>query len=306
MDNVEVIRALEETADLLEILDEDPFKIRSYRRAAESLRGLAQDLAMVREGEGLQSLPGIGKSLAGKIAELLDTGRMGYHEELKALVPAGLPDMLRVPGLGPKKVALVWKERGIGDVDELEAAAQAGELRDLKGMGAKTEEKILKGIAVYRQGTERALLGEMLPLAERIVGELAQLPQTLQVTFAGSTRRMRETVGDLDILATSTSPAAVMEAFRALPGLRDILVAGETKTSALLENGRQVDLRVVAPESFGAALQYFTGSQAHNIALRERARRLGLTLNEYAVSRLTESGEEDEPVAGATEEEVYA
>jgi len=305
MDTSTVIRVFDETADLLEILDEDTFKVRSYRRAAEGLRGLAQDLNAIRAGDGLQSLPGIGKSLAAKIAELLDTGRMGYHEELKAQVPEGLPDMLRVPGLGPKKVALVWKERGIRDVDELEAAAQAGELRDLKGMGAKTEERILRGIATYRQGMERALLGDMLPVAERIVEELGALPETRRVTYAGSTRRMRETVGDLDILATSTSPLVVMEAFRALPELSDILLAGETKTSALLANGRQVDLRVVPPESFGAALQYFTGSQAHNIALRERARRMGLTVNEYAVSRLTEDGEEGERVAGATEEEVY-
>jgi len=306
MDNSDVVRILDQTADLLEILDEDVFKVRSYRRAAESVRGLAQDLSSIREGEGLQSIPGIGKSLAGKIAELLDTGRMGYHEELKAQVPEGLPTMLRVPGMGPKKVALVWKERGIRDVDELEAAAQAGELRDLKGMGAKTEEKILKGIGLYRQGAERALLGDVLPVAERIVEELRRLPETIEVAYAGSTRRMKETVGDLDVLATSQAPEVVMEAFRALPDIREIILAGDTKTSALLDIGRQVDLRVVLPESFGAALQYFTGSQAHNIALRERARKMGLTVNEYAVSKLTESGEEGERVAGATEEEVYA
>lgn len=306
MVNADVVRVLEETADLLEILDGDTFKIRSYRRAAESIRGLAQDLASIREKEGLQSIAGIGKSLAGKIAELLDTGKMGYHEDLKAQVPEGLLEMLRVPGMGPKKVALVWKERGIRDIDELEAAALAGELRELKGMGAKSEEKILKGIAVYRQGTERALLGDVLPVAERIVDELQRLPETLRVAYAGSTRRMKDTVGDLDILATSHQPAVVMEAFKALPDIREILVAGDTKTSALLDIGRQVDLRVVPPESFGAALQYFTGSQAHNVALRERARKMGLTVNEYAVSRLTETGQEGERIAGATEEEVYA
>jgi DNA polymerase (family 10) len=306
MDNAGVVRVLDEVGDLLEILDADVFKVRSYRRAAESIRGLAQDLGSIREGEGLQSIPGIGKSIAGKLAELLDTGKMGYHEELKAQVPDGLLDMLRIPGMGPKKVALVWKERGIRDVDELQTAAEAGELRDLKGMGAKSEEKILKGIGVYRQGSERALLGDVLPIAERIVEELNRLPGTIEVTYAGSTRRMKETVGDLDILATSEAPEAVMEAFRQLPELREIIMAGDTKTSAMLDIGRQVDLRVVPPQSFGAALQYFTGSQAHNIALRERARKMGLTVNEYAVSRLTDEGEEGERIAGATEEEVYA
>jgi len=305
MDNADVVRVLEQTADLLEILDGDAFKIRSYRRAAESVRGLAQDLTTIREKEGLQSISGIGKSLAGKIAELLDTGKMGYHEELKAQVPEGLLEMLRVPGMGPKKVALVWKERGIRHIDELEAAALAGELRDLKGMGAKTEEKILKGIALYRQGSQRALLADVLPVAERIVQELQALPETLDAAYGGSTRRMRETVGDLDILVTSKAPAVVMEAFKRLPDVHEILLAGDTKVSALLSIGRQVDLRVVPPDSFGAALQYFTGSQAHNIALRERARKMGLTVNEYAVSRLTDSGEEGERIAGTTEEEVY-
>jgi DNA polymerase (family 10) len=306
MSNAEVVRVLDAIADLLEILDEDVFKVRSYRRAAESLRGLPEDLETIRAGEGLQSLPHVGKSLAAKIAEFMDTGRVGYHEELKAQVPEGLPEMLRIPGMGPKKVALVWKERGVRGIDELQRAAEAGELRDLKGMGAKTEEKILKGIALYREGAKRALLGDILPVAEAIVSRLAELPETLQVAYAGSTRRMRETVGDLDILATSESPAVVMEAFRALPLLRETLLAGDTKTSALLTLGRQVDLRVVPPDSFGAALQYFTGSQAHNIALRERARKMGLTVNEYAVSRLTETDEAGDRVAGATEEEVYA
>ena len=290
----------------MEILGEDSFKVRSYRRAAESVRGLSEEVAVLREGGGLLAVPHIGKSIAGKIEELVDNGRIEYHERLKEQVPPGLLEMLKVPGMGPKKVALVWKERGIGSVDELEAAASAGQLRELPGMGVKSEEKIVHAIGLYRQSGERALLGDMLPTAERIVEALRALPEALQVEYAGSTRRMRETVGDLDILATSTAPMAVIEAFRLLPSLREIIAAGETKVSALLDIGRQVDLRVVPPESFGAALLYFTGSKDHNITLRDRARRMGLTVNEYAVTELLESGEEGRRVAGATEEECYA
>ncbi len=306
MDNRDVSRLLEEIGDLMEILGEDTFKVRSYRRAAESVRGLSEDLEVIREGDGLQSIQHVGKSLAAKIAELLDTGKVGYHEELKTQVPPGLLDILKVPGMGPKKVALVWKERGIRDVDELETAASAGELRELAGMGAKTEEKILKGIELYRQGSERALLGDIIPVAEHIVAVLDELPETIRVAYAGSARRMCETVGDLDILATSPAPEAVMKAFREHPEVSEIIVAGDTKTSAMLDMGRQVDLRVVPPESFGAALQYFTGSKDHNITLRERARKMGLTVSEYAVSTLAEDEEEGERIAGETEEEVYA
>ena len=307
MDNAHVVRIMEEVGDLLEILDEDAFKTRSYRRAAESIRGLADDLETIRQGDGLESIPRVGKSLAAKIGELLDTGTMAYHEELKSQVPDGLLDILTVQGIGPKKVAQFWKELGIGNVDDLQAAAEAGELRNLGGMGAKSEEKVLRGIALFREGTERALLGDVLPIAESMVAALDALPETLKVTYAGSTRRMRETVGDLDILATSNGPDAVMEAFKALPEIREIMLSGETKTSALLEIGRQVDLRVVPPESYGAALLYFTGSKNHNIAIRERARAMGLTVNEYAVSKLAEDGGgEAERVAGATEEECYA
>jgi len=305
MDNRQIAGLLEEVADLLEIIGEDTFKVRSYRRAAESVRGLAEELDAIRQSDGLQSLPHIGKSIAGKLDELLGTGRMEYHQKLRAQVPEGLLDMLRVPGMGPKKVALVWKERGIGSVDELEVAARGGQLRDLSGMGVKSEEKILQGIAVYRQGSERALLGDMLPVAERIIAALHEAPSVIAVAYAGSARRMRETVGDLDILATSTEAQTVTEAFKGLPDLREIMASGETKTSALLQSGRQVDLRVVPPESYGAALMYFTGSKDHNITIRERARRLGLTVNEYAVSELLASDQEGKRVAGATEDEVY-
>ncbi len=305
MDNREIASLLEEIGDLMEILNENSFKVQSYRRAAESIRGLPEDLTAIRETDGLESIPHIGKTIATKLSQLLDTGRMEYHDELKAQVPPGLLEMLRIPGVGPKKVALVWRERGIGSIDELEAAATGRHLRDLPGMGAKSEEKILHAIGVYRQGTERALLSDLLPVAEGIVAALKELPEVIDAAYAGSARRMKETVGDLDILATSTAPAAVTEAFKHRPEIREIILSGDTKTSALLEGGRQVDLRVVPPESYGAALVYFTGSKEHNINIRERARRMGLTINEYAVSRLLADGQEGERVAGATEDEVY-
>ena len=302
MENAEVAAVFDETADLMEILGTDTFKVRSYRRAAEVARGLGESLAAVREREGLDSLPHIGKSLAGKMAELLDAGRMAAHEELKAQVPAGLLEMLRIPGLGPRKAALVWKERGIGSVDQLEAAAQAGELRELPGMGARSEAKLLHAIAIYRQGASRRLLSEMLPVAERIVEELRAVPGVRQVQYAGSTRRMRETIGDLDILATGEDPQAIGAAFQQLPDIAEIELAGDTKVSGRLRIGVQVDLRVVPPASYGAALVYFTGSKDHNIALRGRAQDLGLKISEYAVEPTNGS----EPLPAETEEKVYA
>jgi len=302
VENAEVAAVLDETADLMEILGIDSFKVRSYRRAAEVARGLGESLATVRERDGLESLPHIGKSLATKMAELLDTGRMGAHEELKAQVPGGLLEMLLIPGFGPKKAALVWRERGIGSVDQLEAAANAGELRELPGMGAKSEAKLLHAIAVYREGTSRRLLGEMLPVAERIVAELQGVPGVGEVQYAGSTRRMRETTGDLDILATTDEPEAIREAFQQLPDIAEIEQAGDTKISGRLRIGVQIDLRVLPPASYGAALVYFTGSKDHNIALRGRAQDMGLKISEWAIEP-TAGGP---PLPAATEEEVYA
>jgi DNA polymerase (family 10) len=302
MTNEDVAAILEEMADLLELSDDVSFKVRSYRRAAEAISGLGEDLAGLHARGELETVPGIGKSLAEKIAEYLETGEIGYHRALQARFPETILTLLRVPGFGPKKVGLVYRELGIASVEELEQAARAHRLRDLKGMGAKSEENILKGIAQYREGLTRTLLGEALPVAETLVEQLRSQPEVIAAEMAGSVRRRRETIGDLDLLATSDTPATVCAAFA--KG-KEVIVAGDTKVSVAMPSGIKIDLRCVPPESYGAALLYFTGSQQHNIDLRERAQKRGLTLNEYGLFEETE-GEKGRLVAGRSEEEIYA
>lgn len=306
MTNEEVAEVLDTIALLLQLEDESPFRIRSYQRAAEAIRGLGEDLASIRAGAGLESIPGVGEAIARKLEELLDTGSLQYLDRLLAKYPDGFLELLRIPGLGPKRAAMFYRELGISSVEQLEQAALEGKLRNLKGMGPKSEEKLLAAIESYWRRQERALLGEMLPRAEEIVEFLRGLPGVMQADFAGSTRRGRETVGDLDLLATAAEPAAVCRAFAEAGILATVELAGETKVSGTLPGGRQVDLRVVEPASYGAALLYFTGSQQHNIRLRERGQRMGLTLNEYGLFRIGPDGQAGERVAGATEDEVYA
>ncbi len=308
MTNSEIASVLAQIADLLEIEGENTFKVRSYQRASETIGGLGEEIETIlkREGpKGLSALPGIGKSIAEKIVELVHTGQLQYYENLRAKYPQRMLDMLKIPGLGPRTAALVYRELGIGSIEELEQAAREGRLRQLPGMGAKSEEKILHNIELYRQGTERALLGTLLPIAQRLVDELRQMPQVIAAEMAGSARRRRETVGDLDILATSNDPAAVCKAFAQSDELAEVTMAGDTKVSGLLPGGRQVDLRVVQPDSYGAALVYFTGSKQHNVHLRGLAQDKGLTINEYGVFEVTDGGH-GKRVAGKTEEEVYA
>ncbi|HEY3398092.1 MAG TPA: DNA polymerase/3'-5' exonuclease PolX [Armatimonadota bacterium] len=307
MTNAEIAAVFEDIADLLDLAAGDRFRVISYRRAAENIAAQSRSVeALAREGgvAALQALPGLGRHISDKIVELLETGSVAYHQELLAQFPPSLLELLRVPGLGPKKVALFYRTLGITSRAELAAAATEQRLRDLPGMGAKSEEKILHSLELYEESGRRARLGEILPVAERLEGWLHEQPGVLQAQYAGSARRGRDTVGDLDLLAASADPAPVCAAFAGEAGLEEVLVAGDTKVSGLLA-GRQVDLRVVPPESWGAALQYFTGSQAHNIALRARAQKRKLTLNEYGLFEF-----EDETVgprvAGATEEEVYA
>ncbi|MGD9495195.1 MAG: DNA polymerase/3'-5' exonuclease PolX [Armatimonadota bacterium] len=306
MTNEQVAQVFDQIALLLQLEDESVFRIRSYERAAEAIRGLGEELATVRAGEGLESIPGVGEAIARKIEELLDTGELEYLNRLLAKYPEGFLEMLKVPGLGPKRAAMFYRELGIGSIHELEQAALAGRLRGLKGMGEKSEQKLLAAIESYWQGRERALLGEMLPQAEALVALLRELPAVRHADYAGSTRRGRETVGDLDLLATSDDPAQVCDRFAASGALAQVQLAGGTKVSGVLPGGRQVDLRVVAPDSYGAALMYFTGSQQHNIRLRERGQRMGLTLNEYGLFEIDEAGEPGARVAGETEDEVYA
>jgi len=300
MKNREIAAMFEAIADMLELLGENAFRVNSYRKASRVIGDLTEDVADLAEQRSLQKLPGIGASTAKKIAEYLETGTMERYEELAAEVPEGVIEMMHVPGVGPKTAGLVYKEAGIDSVTGLAEAIEAGQLTDLPGLGPKKLENILKGVAVYLAGQERVLLGRALPVAEEIAEAMRKIPGVGHVLPAGSLRRRRETIGDIDILVASTEGKAVVQAFVGLRQVRDVLAAGETKGSVRVEGGLQVDCRVVPPESFGAAAQYFTGSKAHNVRLREIAIGRKLKLNEYGVF----SG--GEPVAGETEEAVYA
>ena len=302
MKNLEIARALDLIADLLELKGDNPFRIRAYRRAAQNLGTLTEDVETLAAQGRLDEIPGIGPDLAGKIGEYLETGRMEALESLRREMPAGLADLMGVPGVGPKTAKLLHDRLKVTDLGQLETLARAGKLRGLPGIQAKTEQNLLKGIALVRRGQARMPLGRALPLAEEIANALARVRGVKRVEPAGSVRRRKETVGDLDILVTSTDPARVMDAFVRLPQVAEILEQGPTKASARHREGIQVDLRVVEPAAFGAALQYFTGSKEHNIRIREMAVKKRLKISEYGVFR--EPG--GRRIAGATEEEVYA
>jgi len=298
MKNKEVAELFETFADVLEIKGEIPFKPNAYRRAARVIRDLTEDIEVVAQEGRLRELSGVGKATASKIIEYLTTGRIQRFEEAKEGVPPGLLDMLAIPGMGPKGAALVHKQLGIDTVDALGEAARAGRLRSLPGMGAKKEENILRGIEMLAESSKRTLLGEAMPVVERVIAHLKSGPAAEAVP-AGSLRRMKETVGDLDVLATGPRLDKVIEQFTQMPEVERVLASGETRASVVVEEGLQIDLRAVPPESFGAALQYFTGSKAHNIRLREMAQRDGLKINEYGVFKGKMR------IAGKDEAEVY-
>ncbi len=300
MKNQQIAKIFGEMAELLEMQGENVFRIRAYRRAAQNLDGLAKDVASLTQEE-LSAIPGIGKDLAGKVREYLETGRIAKHEELKRMIPQGVLELLKVPGLGPKKAKLFYDKLGITSTDDLEKAILQGRLAGLPGIKKKTEENILSGIAVLRKGSGRTPLGRALPLAEDIVRRLKDAAPVGQIEIAGSIRRRRETIGDIDILVTSGKPAAVMDVFTRLSHVARILAQGETKSSIVTDDGVQVDLRVVDDDSFGAALQYFTGSKEHNIRLREMAVKAGLKINEYGVFK----GSADRKIGGRAEEDIY-
>ena len=302
MKNVEVARLFDLMADLLEIRGDNPFRIRAYRRASQSLEGLGEDIEVVAKEERLGEIPGIGKDLADKIGEYLRTGRMKDVDALHKEIPHGVVELMNVPGLGPRTAKLLYEKAGVRDVAKLEALAKAGQLRGLPGIQAKTEANILKGIAVIKKGQERMPLGRALPMAEELYRALESVPEIKQISLAGSIRRRKETIGDVDILVTSSKPDKIMAAFAGLPQIAEVLERGGTKASARLREGLQVDLRVVEPETFGAALVYFTGSKQHNIRIREMAVKKKLKISEYGVF----SDASGERVAGKTEDEVYA
>ena len=299
--NAEVATAFEEMADLLEIEGANPFRVRAYRFAARTLRDLPAEVAeMVTKGEDLTSLPGIGDDLAGKIKEILATGTAAVLEAQRKRVPATLTELLRIPGLGPKRVKRLAHELKIRSLSELQTAAQAGRVRTLAGFGEKTEQHILDALATRLAEAPRVQRAVAIPSAEALVAYLEQSSGVSRVIAAGSYRRGLETIGDLDILVTAPAGRAVMDRFVAYQEVRDVLARGETKSSVRLQSGLQVDLRVVPQDSYGAALLYFTGSKAHNVVLRQLAQQRGLKLNEYGVFR------GDKPIAGETEESVYA
>ncbi|HRC24799.1 MAG TPA: DNA polymerase/3'-5' exonuclease PolX [Nitrospira sp.] len=299
--NAEVATAFEEMADLLEIEGANPFRVRAYRFAARTLRDLPVEVGeMVAKGEDLTSLPGIGDDLAGKIKEILATGTAAAIEAQRKRVPATLTGLLRIPGLGPKRVKRLAHELKIRSLSELQTAAQAGRVRTLAGFGEKTEQHILDALATRLAEAPRVQRAVAIPSAEALVAYLEQSSGVSRVIAAGSYRRGLETIGDLDILVTAPAGRAVMDRFVAYQEVRDVLAHGATKSSVRLQSGLQVDLRVVPQDSYGAALLYFTGSKAHNVVLRQLAQQRGLKLNEYGVFR------GDKPIAGETEESVYA
>ncbi len=302
MNNREMAQVLETIADLLEIRGEQIYKVLAYRKAAQGLLDLGRDIRAVwREGE-LESIPGVGKAIAGKIDELLRTGKLGFYERLKEEIPSGLVEVLRVGGVGPKKAARFWKELGVTSLDQLEQAAREGRLRTLPGMGERSEAQILERIeTLRRRQSGRTSIGAAMAVAEELLAKLRQVEGVRRAEPVGSVRRWRETVGDIDLLVGATDPATVLHAFIRLPEVHRVTGKGETKASAELVDGTRVQLWVHPPERFGSALQYATGSMAHNVRLRELALDQGLSLSEHGFKRST--GEE---ILCAEEEEVYA
>ncbi|MDD3428264.1 MAG: helix-hairpin-helix domain-containing protein, partial [Caldisericia bacterium] len=279
MDNATVADILNRIAEMLEIKGENPFKVRAYQKAALTIGSLTKDIKEVVESDEIYNLPGIGESIALKIKELVNTGRLKYYEELEKEIPPELLSLLTISGLGPKTIQKLWKELGITNKEQLKEAVLSGKLSNLKGFGKKTEENILKGLEQVKKFAERFPLGRVYPLAEAIIKDLKLKSPLKQISVAGSIRRMKDTIGDIDILVTSEKPQEVMETFTGLPYFTEILAKGETKSSARTSMGIQVDIRVVDDSEYGAALYYFTGSKAHNIEVRKIAVSKGLKIN---------------------------
>ncbi|MBI3151914.1 MAG: DNA polymerase/3'-5' exonuclease PolX [Chloroflexi bacterium] len=301
MNNKQLADTFTLIANLLEIKGEIIYKTLAYRKAAENLMGLGREASEYWKEGKLKEIPGVGQAIAEKIDELLSTGKLGFLEKLKKEVPEELAGWLQVPGLGPKKIALIWKTLNITALADLEAAAKNGQIRDLPGMGAKSETAILEGIASLARRSGRLPLGRAYPLAQEIIGQLKKVKGVVAAEPAGSLRRMRSTVGDLDILVAAKDSSAVMEAFVNLKGVSRVLGKGEMKASVEFMDGVRAQLWVHAPEKFGTALQYATGSKDHNVALRQIALDKGLSLSEHSLTKTKGKGE----ILCATEEEVY-
>ena len=307
MDKERVAEILVEIGTLLELKGENPFKTRAYLNGARIIEGLNEPLKKIVEEERLGELKGIGDALQQKITELVTTGKLKYYDELKASVPAGLVAMLDIPGLGPKKIIALNKHLAVDSVEKLEAACKAGKVAELDGFGEKTQAKLLDGIEHRRLYALRSRLDDALNVAEPVLESLRQHPDVIRCSTAGSLRRWRETIGDVDFLVSSKQPANVIEYFVAQPGILSVSAKGDTKASVILEGGIQADLRVVTDEEFPFALAYFTGSKEHNIVMRQRAIARGLRLNEYGLFKSKEETRDPQlRVACATEEEIYS
>jgi len=309
MDNKAIATLLYETADLLEIDGQDSFRVRSYRNAAEAIEALPQQIAdLISEPKKLLEIQGIGRGMQTNLVQLFKEGHIEAHADLLKKYRPSMLELLKIQGLGPKTIALIWSAYQVSDLEGVEKLAREGKIRTLPRMGEKHELKLLKAIEDYRRIAGRFLIDVAEGLAEKLTEHLLEAPGVEKVTPAGSLRRGRETVGDLDMLVTGKGCIAdeprqkIIEHLLRFPGLMDIIAQGENKVSFRHRNGMQVDVRLLPPESFGAAMQYFTGSKAHNVALRQRALKMGFTLNEYALATL----EGEKPVARKTEEEIYA
>jgi DNA polymerase (family 10) len=308
MDNKAIAGILYETADLLEIDAADSFRIRSYRNAAEAIEAQTQQIAdLISEPKKVLAIQGIGKGMLVNLQEMFKGGKLPLHAELLKKYRPSMLELLKIQGLGPKTIALIWSAYQVSDVEGVAKLAKEGKIRELPRMGEKQEQKLLKAIEDYRRIAGRFLLDAAEREADKIIEHLREYPGVEKITPAGSLRRGRETVGDLDILVTGKACCddderqKLIQHIIKLPGLMEIIASGENKISFRIRSGMQVDVRLLPPESFGAAMQYFTGSKAHNVALRQRALKMGYTLSEYSLAKL----ETEEPVAGQTEEEIY-
>jgi DNA polymerase (family 10) len=309
VDNKAIANILYETADLLEIDGQDSFRIRSYRNAAQAIENHTEQMKdIISEPKKVLAIPGIGKGMLVNLQELLKDGTLAVQADLLKKYHPSMLQLLKIQGLGPKTIALIWSAHQVCDVDGVEKLAREGKIRELPRMGEKHEQKLLKAIEDYRRISGRFLIDAAETEAEKLSEYLAKFPGIDRITPAGSLRRGRETVGDLDILVTgsacsgATERAAAVDYVAKYPPLMDLIARGDNKISFHVRNGMQVDVRLLPPESFGAAMQYFTGSKAHNVALRQRALKMGYTLNEYSLADL----KTEKPVAGKTEEEIYA
>jgi len=286
--NSEIAKVFQDIADLLELKGENPFKIRAYQRVVRSIEHLPVEVEQLVKEDRLKEIPGAGEAITKKITELVTTGKLGYYENLKAEFPEGISTLLDVPGIGPKTAMLFSSDLGIRSVDELEAAITSGKVATLPRMGDKVAENILHHIQTLRRKKkeQRIPIGEALPVVEEITAQLKGLPGLKNLAPAGSLRRFQETIGDIDIIGTADNPQEIMHGFITLPQVKEILVSGSTKSSIIVSGGLQVDFRLVEHDSFGSLLQHLTGSKQHNVNLRERARRQGLSLSEYGITNI--------------------